>query len=80
MSTSLTDLEKIKVYLSSYGIYKDVTIEQEVEKLLLNWFESDDIEDVLLDSNGGLIFEFRDSLTAPTMDGAITEIESTLKK
>lgn len=72
---SLSNLEKIRVHLLIYGITKEIDIEPEVENLLLEWLESDDLDSVALDKEGGLMFEFRDSADSPTMESAISAIE-----
>lgn len=75
----LTNQEKIKSFLLVYGITKDIEIEKEAEEVLLNFLQSEDLENVLLDEEGGLNFEFRESNSAPTMSEVIENIEKNKK-
>lgn len=75
MNQPLTKLEKIRTYLLVHGITQQIEIEAEAEDFLLKFFESEDLESVHVDKDGGLNFEFRESETAPSMDSVISSVE-----
>jgi hypothetical protein len=60
MNQPLTNAEKIKSFLLLHGITTPVTIDPEAEEILLTGFQSEDLERVYLDDEGGLVFEFKE--------------------
>lgn len=60
MNQLLTNEEKIKSFLLLHGITTPVTIDPEAEEILLTGFQSEDLERVYLDLEGGLVFEFKE--------------------
>ncbi len=60
MNEPLTNEEKIRSFLLLHGIRTHVTIDPEAEEILLNGFQSEDLERVYLDEEGGVVFEFKD--------------------
>lgn len=60
MNQPLTNEEKIRSFLLLHGITAPVTIDPEAEEILLTGFQSEDLERVYLDTEGGLVFEFKE--------------------
>jgi hypothetical protein len=60
MNQLLTNEEKIKSFLLLHGITTPVTIDPEAEEVLLMGFQSEDLERVYVDHEGGLVFEFKE--------------------
>lgn len=58
MSQELTTIEKIRSLLLSYGITDNILIEEEAESMILNALEKDNVFDVRIDEEGGLVIEF----------------------
>ena len=58
MNQELTNIEKIRSLLMAYGVPSDFVIEEEAEGMILAALNQDDIADVRLDEEGGLIIEF----------------------
>ena len=60
MNQPLTNEEKIRSFLLLHGITTPVTIDPEAEEILLMGFQSEDLERVYLDDEGGVVFEFKE--------------------
>lgn len=58
MNQELTTIEKIRSLLLAYGVPSDIEIEEEAEGMILAALNQDDIADVRIDEEGGLIIEF----------------------
>ncbi len=58
MSQELTTIEKIRSLLLSYGITDNFLIEEDAESMILTALEQDNVFDVRIDEEGGLIIEF----------------------
>ena len=65
MNQPLTNEEKIRSFLLLHGITTPVTIDPEAEEILLTGFQSEDLDRVYLDVEGGLVFEFKETDNNP---------------
>ena len=68
IGNNITNKERIKTHLLFYGITEHVEIEDEAEEMILQALESDDIEQVSIDDEGGLLIEYKDDVPNNNMD------------
>jgi len=61
MNDELTAMEKVRSLLLAYGIPRSFEIEEEAVGMILAALNQEDLADVRLDQEGGLIIEFNDN-------------------